>query len=87
MAASFRRVNVGQYDEEHIILPKDLVIPENPLSTKIICSTWSKPHPNKPIPSSREETPRMALTAVLSAQLYGSSAPLMKAKVRASKLD
>jgi ARP2/3 complex 16 kDa subunit (p16-Arc) len=85
MAASFRRINVDQYDEENIILPNDLV-PENPLSDNDLLDMVQAASQQARSFLQRGDT-RMALATVLSVQPYGSSPALTNSKVRSSKLD
>jgi hypothetical protein len=84
MAASFRRINVDQYDEENNILPNDLV-PENPLSDQDLLDMVQAASQQARSFLQRGDT-RMALAAVLSVQPYGSSPALAKAKVCAGWL-
>ena len=79
MAASFRRINVDQYDEEHSIDPKELV-PENPLSDEDLIAMVQVAAQEVRSFLQRGDT-RMALAAVLSVQPYGPSSALTKAKV------
>jgi hypothetical protein len=79
MAASFRRINVDQYDDEHSI-PYNELVPENPLSDDDIRELVQAASSQVRSLLQRGDT-RMALAAVLSVLPYGSSPALVKAKV------
>jgi ARP2/3 complex 16 kDa subunit (p16-Arc) len=79
MAASFRQINVDQYDEDRSINAKDL-IPQNPLSTKDLISTVNAIAQQVRSFLQRGDTPS-ALSAVLSVHPYGADPSLDQAKV------
>lgn len=79
-AASFRRINVDQYDEDHSIPPNELV-PENPLSDQDLAATVQSIAQQVRSFLQRGDT-QSALVAVLSCQPYGSSPALTQVKVR-----
>jgi hypothetical protein len=78
-AASFRRLNVDQYDEDHSIPPNELV-PENPLSDQDLVATVQSIAQQVRSFLQRGDT-QSALATVLSCQPYGSSPALTQAKV------
>ena len=79
MAASFRRINVDQYDEEHNF-PISELIPEHPLSNSELTATVASVAQQVRSFLQRGDT-QSALAAVLSVYPYGSSPALDQAKV------
>ena len=79
MAASFRRINVDQYDEEHNISINDL-IPQNPISENELISAVNSIFQHVRSSLQRGDT-HSALSAVLSVHPYGKSSSLDQAKV------